>query len=241
MLMLRAAGPDEKVRLEPPPVMPAAIFAQVEQIWREEKTRRGDRLFNGRMFSVSSSEPGSIIGWLAEYKCLVAQRREPNLFATLRVCPLAVTGLLRCADGIVFGRRTNDIEQDAGLWELVPSGGIDGSTANADGSVDLGAQIIKELAEEIGIPAESLMAPPQPFALVHDSDSHVWDMALALRTSLAKSEIVAAFSALGHREHSELEFVTVGRLTEFIGKQNRYLAQVSASLLAAQAARAILR
>jgi hypothetical protein len=239
MLTVRTAEPEVRVLLgASPPIVPAEARKRVEEIWRAEKALRGDKLFNGRLFSVESAEPGRILGWLAEYKSFLAQRRDPSLDQALRVHPLAVTGLLLCEDAVVFARRADHAEQDAGLWELVPSGGVDGSSGKPDGSLDLVQQVLTELAEETGVCAAEMIGPPKAFAMVCDSQSHVLDVGIILRTGLSKLSVTTAFASSENPEHVALEMVPIAELAEFINRRGQELAGVSSALL--DAARPLL-
>jgi hypothetical protein len=207
------------------------IVARIEDIWQRESDKRGKALFNGQLFSILREEADSITGWLAEYKWFLGQRRDPALFSALRVRPLAVTGLLICQDGVVFGRRAIHVEQDAGLWELVPSGGVDGSMLEPDGLIDLRRQLIAELSEEIGIGAEAVSMPPQPFAIVTDADAHVSDIGIIVRTNLSTSTIMGAFTSLKNREYATLKVVPTAYLNRFIKSHSSHLAAVSSALI----------
>jgi hypothetical protein len=232
MLTVQTVLPGIKVLLTAtPPIVPPATMVRVEEIWQAERAKRGDTLFNGRLFSIEMAEPGRIIGWLAEYKWFLAQRRDASLYGALRVQPLAVTGLLLCVDGVVFGRRAGHVEQDAGLWELVPAGGIDGSTGKPDGSIDLIQHVLAELVEETGITAAMIAAPPQPFAMVYDAEARVSDIGIILRTGLPKASIISAFTALQNREYVALEVMPVVELPAFVKNCGQALAQVSSALL----------
>jgi hypothetical protein len=234
MLTVRPVLPGAKVVLgAAPPALPPAALSRIEEIWSAEKQRRKETLFNGPLFSVATADPDGVVGWLAEYKWFLAQRRDPSLGRILRVCPLAVTGLLVCADGVVFGRRADDVEQDAGLWELVPSGGIDGSASRPDGSIDMVQNLLTELAEETGITASMIASPPQPIALIHDSETNVWDVGFAIRTQASESAVIALFASLENREYTELDVVPVSDLPRFVRDRGPTLAPVSSALLKA--------
>jgi hypothetical protein len=232
MLTVQSVSPEIKVFLTatPPSVRPATLV-RVEEIWQAELVERDRALFNGRLFSIETAKAGRITGWLAEYKWFLAQRRDANLEGALRVRPLAVTGLLLCLDGVVFGRRAGHVEQDAGLWELVPAGGIDGSAFHPDGSIDLAHHLIAELFEETGISNEMLDTPPQPFAIVCDSGTHVSDIGIFLRTKLSKARITSTFATLHNREYVALEVVPVTHLPAFVRCCGGALAPVSCAFL----------
>jgi hypothetical protein len=219
------------VRVEfshPAPIVPPAVAAKIDKIWQAEIARSRPP-FNGSLFSVVSHEPRLISGWRAEYKSFVAQRREPSLFDVLKVRPLAVTGLLLCPDGVIFGKRSSNVEQDKKLWELVPSGGVDGSLLRPDGSIDLGSQLLMELTEETGIEHEQIAGQPKPFVLVEDKMSHVLDAGVMLRTDLSGQNIAETFSRLASHEYTELQVIAVERLRHFA--KTKGLAAVSAALL----------
>lgn len=171
----------------------ADLENEVERLWLAEQERRGKAIFNGRIMSASTVSSNRIHGYIVEYRLLVAQRAKPALFKELQVRPVAVSGLFECTDGIVFGRRAGSMTQDAGLWELVPSGGIDTSKINDDASptvnVDLSSQILTELHQEVGIKSD-FASSVNPFCLVDDTDSHVLDIGIAIGSTLSYDEIL---------------------------------------------------
>ena len=109
------------------PVLSADVAERVDAIWRAELQERGDSLLDGQLFSIGEIKDGVILGWLSEYRLFLAQQREPCLFPALRVRPLAVTGYVVCDDGVIIGKRAENVTQDPGSWELLPSGGVDAS------------------------------------------------------------------------------------------------------------------
>lgn len=209
------------------------VQAQIDKIWTTELARSPPP-FNGDLLSVISHSPRTIISTKTDYKTYLAQSRNPALFDDLKVSPLAVTGLLVCRDGVVFGKRSSDVEQDKNLWEFVPSGSVDGTKLLPNGAVDFYGNILEELREEIGVAKNHIVAPPRPFALVHDLTSHVFDVALILRTNLTQQQIVTKFNELQNDEYDEytdLEIVDVGRLENFAISKRGELAAVSQALL----------
>jgi len=127
--------------------LPNEVEVEIERIWNEEQSQRGKALFNGEILSAMEVSAQEILGCRAEYKHLVAQRIQPTLFEVLGVRPVAVSGVLECSDGLVLGRRAATTTQDAGLWELVPSGGLDPSNVTENAELDYLLQILAELYE----------------------------------------------------------------------------------------------
>lgn len=145
--------PAVRVRVvRPMPETDASLEAVVEDLWRAAARRVAEggagTLFNGRVFSADRITPTEITGHITEFRRIVAQMERPELFAALGLRPLAVCGVLRCADGVPLGRRHRAAIYQPGLWQLPPAGSVDPSAIAADGAVDLTAQVLTELTEE---------------------------------------------------------------------------------------------
>lgn len=177
-----------------PPLEPA-LDAAVERHWQAALAARP--LFNGLVFSVDRVAPDLLEGHWTEFRRCVAQFREPGL--DLRVRPLAVCGALRCADGVVFGRRETCAIYQAGRWQLPPAGSVDTSEG-----LDLNAHLLRELREELGIAADE---PPVPICLVEHPGNRVLELGFSLRTRLSGSEVIAAHAACGDLEYERLMVV----------------------------------
>ena len=231
MLNVMSFSSSVAVRLNDVPlVFPSDLEVEVEQLWQAEQVRRGKALFNGKIFSAVAITPDTIHGRIVEYRHLIAQRAKPELFEALNVRPLAVSGLFDCANGVVFGRRSGIMTQDAGLWELCPSGGLDASKIAAGGKIDYCAQILIELREEIGISPDAV-TKIYPFCLVDDSDSHVLDIGIALTSRLSADEILALHRATATKEYDELLIVPHDEVAQFVESERGQLVAASAALL----------
>lgn len=210
-----------------------ALDRRVDGLWRQEQARRAAPLFNGELLSVVSLAPSRIEARVAEYRCFVAQRGDPSLSAQLRVRPLAVSGLLRCRDGIVFGRRAATSTQDAGRWELVPSGGVDRRALWPDGKVDVIGQLTDELREEIGCSPASVTSA-EPFLLVEDTASGVVDIGIHLVLDLDAVTVLASHCAAGTAEYDELRIVPISDVRQFVEQADPPVIEVSLALLRAR-------
>ena len=201
------------------PALDPALDAEVEALWRAAAARvaagGAGSLFNGRVFSADTITPGAIIGHLTEFRRIVAQMERPALFDSLRVRPLAVCGVLRCADGIVFGRRHAGAVYQAGLWQLPPAGSVDAGAVAPGGSVDIRRQLLAELREELGLAADGV-ATPEVLCAVEHPDSHVCDLGMTLNTRLSGQAVLAAHRALGNGEYPTLRIVPLTDLAAFV-------------------------
>jgi hypothetical protein len=205
--------------IRPMPLLAHDLDAKVEVLWRRAAARveagGAGRLFNGRVFSADSITPGSITGHMTEFRRIVAQMEDPALFATLGLRPLAVCGVLRCADGVAVGRRPAAAIYQPGMWQLPPAGSVDNNALGADGRIDLATQIVAELNEELGLPAEAVTAP-QPICVVEHPGSHVCDLGMALVTTLDAATVLAAHRAHGNDEYDPLRVIPFAALAGFI-------------------------
>lgn len=212
------------------PALTLGLENEVEYLWQAEQKENGKAIFNGRILSAVKISENSLHGCIVEYRQLIAQRARPELFDTLRVRPVAVSGLLTCPGGIVFGRRASMMTQDAGLWELVPSGGIDTSRISNTTEVDYLAQILTELHEETGINA-NCVSSVCPFCLVDDDVSHVIDVGIALNSSLSSGDILRLHREAATNEYDDLRIVHYSALGDFILDEGTQLVGVSAALI----------
>jgi 8-oxo-dGTP pyrophosphatase MutT (NUDIX family) len=202
--------------------LPPALDAEVTRLWQEAQARMAQggagALFNGRVFSADAIAPDRIEGHLTEFRRIVAQMARPDLFEALRLRPLAVNGVLRCADGVAFGRRHPGAVYQPGLWQMPPAGSVDGGAIGADGAADLRAALLAELREELGLPAESVAAP-RALAIVEHEGSHVLDLGMELRNNWSGSAVLDAHARLGNREYAPLLIVPEHELSAFLAAQ----------------------
>jgi hypothetical protein len=196
----------------PPPLEPA-----IKAAWTAAQARAGGRLFNGRVFSVTAFSAGRIAGQLVEYRLAVAAYADPALAAALGVRPLSVCGVLRMPDGILFGRRQMGATYEAGLWQTPPAGSVDAGAVRG-GQVDAVGQIRAELAEEIGLSWERIVACRAITLVVHAA-SGVHDLAFLLETDATFAEVAACQAATGCAEYVELRAVSEPALAGFLAEE----------------------
>lgn len=212
------------------PSLPEDLEREVQRLWQAEQGRRGGKLFNGRILSAVEVTTTRICGNGDEYRRLIAQRSRPELFAALRVRPVAVSGVLHCADGVVFGRRARWTTQDACMWELAPAGGVDLSEAQGTRRVDLQAQILAELGQEIGLMPDRV-TEAAPFCLIEDGDAHVLDIGMALQAPGVSAEAIGrAHRERGTSEYSAVMVVREREVAGFLERTDPGVAAVSRAL-----------
>jgi len=177
-----------------------AIRSEIDALW-EAAIRQSPDLFDGPVLSAISLTAERLELVRASYRHVVAARRSPRLNEFLRLRPLAVSGILTCPQGVVLGRRGGVVSQNAGLWELAPSGGVEYDAADVE--PDFAAQILKELREEIGLAPDHVRIGSS-IGMIEVAESACIDMVIPLATDLSAEEIVAVHRALEGAEYSEL-------------------------------------
>ncbi len=208
------------------PALSSAVDLEVERLWQAARQRvaagGAGRLFNGRVFSADIITPDLITGHLTEFRRIVAQMERPELFAELGVRPLAVCGVLRCANGVVVGRRHPAAIYQAGMWQLPPAGSVDAGAVGEDGVVHLRRQLLGELQEELGL-SPDVVDDPRPLCFVEHPGSHVSDLGLALVTKLSAEAVLAAHRANGNTEYQEVLVVSEDRVAAFLASTGEEL------------------
>ena len=194
---------------------PIFMMSRVDEIWTSEKKRRGNQLTNGKIYLLTGFSPDSLSICPSEYRFVLARRRDPELEKHgLNIRPLAVTGILLCADGLVLGRRGSSVADDVGLWEPAPAGGLSQD--------DPKAQVLEELEEELGIAATTIVSA-EACGLIEDVESGVFDIIFRLRTIATEQDIRAAYAEKGSDEYVELAIVKPSDVSKFLGDHGERL------------------
>jgi len=233
MFNLHAPPPGLIMRLTAEPPRPGReILDQVEDIWLRQRARFPG-LFNGDLFSLDRFEGQAALGWACPYKWFVAQLAEPLLRRHLRVCSLAVSGLCLATGRLVFGLRDQDLFLDPGLWELAPSGGIPCSSLEPNKTLSYSRQFQVELREELGV---DLAQPAviEPFVIVEDTSTNIWDMGLAFELPMEPDEVARLHRERGSGEYTALEMVPVHEAGAFLAGHQGRVSGVSRALLEAK-------
>lgn len=230
--MLRFLQLPEKfvVRRESKKKFLTAIEKEIARIWDAGKEASGGRLFNGLLFSVEQLSADTVTGCLIEYRIYLAQLRRPDLYAELRVQPLAVTGLLQNQEGLFFGLRSSGLAQQPHCWELIPAGGIDASTLTNDSHVQPHEQLLVELEEEVGLKRAEVELP-RLVCFSEDLDLHIFELVWELATTLDTKTVMAAQAAIDHPEHAEIRCVPWRELQEFLTDDQRAIVSGNRDLL----------
>jgi 8-oxo-dGTP pyrophosphatase MutT (NUDIX family) len=202
-----ARAPDLLCRHRPAPPRDPAQQAAVDAAWQNAPgaDQRHDGLiclYHGHRLE---HEVLQVSALTTRYRYFWAQRRGVSLEPPIR--PLAVSGafLLRQKgrDLLLAGQRSEQVEQYAGAWELIPSGGLGTASLLPDGNVDYAGQLLRELREEAGLEAVSLKAV-RPLGLVEDLPDRVVSICCVLESAWSREEISRALAGSGEYQRMAL-------------------------------------
>lgn len=202
----------------------------VETVWQEECARRGSSLYDGELFSIAEITKNGFRGHFVPYRDWLAQTKRPGARAELGIRPLAVSGLVRLAEGVVFGRRAETVTQDPGCWELAPSGGIGPACRVPGGLIDVEAQLRSELDEELGVSPRHITSLAL-LGVVIDDSSGVVDVCYRIELDVGQEALCSAFTTRASSEYGEIRVVDAQALPSFLAEADAALSPVSRKLL----------
>jgi hypothetical protein len=187
---------------------PAALLPEIEALWGRATSNPETQLTNGELFVLAAIGPERLTIRPSEYRYAVARRMQPALVARgLEVRPIAVTGVVCCADGVLLGHRSSWVANDSGLWEPFPSGGLD--------RPDPVGQIHTEFEEELGLGAETI-ARIDCRGVIEDLETGICDIVFRIEVSAQKSEIVTAHGSIEMPEHDVICVMPPNQLNAFV-------------------------
>lgn len=197
---------------------PEHLVQRIDAIWAEELARRPADLTNGPVYLLAGHKDGCLHLIRSEYRIVLAHLRRPEIFAHgPTVTPLGVTGLLRCPEGYVVGRRSNAVAVSPGAWEMAPAGTLD-----RPNPVEV---LVDELQEELGLPAAAI-ARLDLLGLLRDDMNGVVDICYLVETSWPFQRILEAQQSLPKAEYDALSCMSAASGTNGLGCTATLLALV---------------
>jgi HAD superfamily hydrolase (TIGR01509 family) len=172
-----------------------------------------------------------VSGNFVPYKKYLAQRGARRR-GPLR--PVGVSGLIVLKDrgrpSVVFARRSRNVTQYPGFWELVPSGGIDGAFVGQNGTIDYAAQLLSEFREETGLPGSAVQSV-RGFALLWDGADCVFDVGCEIKVNLGADKMRRIFKRSA--EYGAPVIVGFHRLAAFMKARAGRMVPTSPALIQA--------
>jgi hypothetical protein len=189
----------------------------VAEVWARALEARGGGLHDSPILvfrRIEKRQGASIVyGEYVPYRFYFARRELEDV--GLEADPIGVNGMTVVSEGssrsIVLGRRSSTVAWYPGLWEWVPSGGLDRRCARAGGVVDFAAMLLEEFEEELCLPADRARVEGA-FGLVYDRATHTYDVCCKVVARSSPRELHEAVRHSG--EYSELRLVPESDVAE---------------------------
>ena len=227
---------DEDVELlfeSPAFSIPKQKRENVEMIWEAEIAWRGEYIYDAPLLVFQEFYEKTIRSRFIQYKDFIALRRRPNLFDNQIVRTLGVSGLLMSENCVFFAKRAHHVTGYAGWHELIPSGGIDATFAQGDGSIDFMAHLMLELKEETGIDERHIISK-RPFALIFDEADQTWDICVECILSLPVDDAIKIIKRARQNEYVDPVAVKIGDLHQFIAERKGKVVPTTLAMLEAR-------
>ena len=197
-------APQVAVRIaRPMPDLSPAIESRVASHWNAALAKH-PTLYNGRVFCADVINAEIISGHWSEYRRVLAQMREPDLYGTYFLRPLAVVGLFRTTDGIVIGQRSEHSLYLPGYWQGAPAGNVE--SRDGEAQIDLAAQLMTECLEELGVSEAECQIGRCLLACEHPQ-THIVDAGMEIATELDFEALQERCSRLGNAEYQTLMLI----------------------------------
>lgn len=185
------------------PMLSTKIETRVTSHW-DAALAEHPGLYNGRVFCADVIGHDVISGHWSEYRRVLAQMREPELYGADTLRPLAVVGLLRTTDGIVIGQRSEESIYLPGYWQGAPAGNVESRDGEAE--IDLAAQLLAECQEELGLTDTDCQVGGCLLACEHPQ-THIVDVGMGITTTLNFAALQERCHRLGNAEYQALRLI----------------------------------
>tara|TARA_Y100000590_G_scaffold470606_1_gene666840 strand:+ start:3186 stop:3869 length:684 start_codon:yes stop_codon:yes gene_type:complete len=151
--------------------------AGVDKIWALEKEKNSS-IFDQEVLYFKKVQKNKVQCFHSNYRYWYAQRLIQDKPNNYLFKPLAVTGIIKKEDEVLLGKRSRNVTQEQGMYELIPSGGIE---------FDCGVNYLMQLEKEY---QEELLANPKeinsavPLYIIEDTVEQVVDIVLLMSVSV---------------------------------------------------------
>jgi len=183
-------------------------------------------LYDGEIFCINKLDVNEIIGYFASYRYTYVQSK----IGYLGIRTLAVVAAVKCLDGFILVKRSQQVTQDKGLWELSISGGIE-KFSSVDGLVDPEIQIKKEIFEELGIDSKNISSICYLGYLEDSSISHVVDLVYQVDINLKANDIKKIYDISKNNESTKILVCQIHNLKQFFAKKSHNISPASIRIL----------
>lgn len=212
---------------------PISWHGEIERVAREALERERNRrpVFDGMVLCVDrvDDEPGGTTSFVARpapYRYLLAQLTLGTLPGDRLLRPLAVSGWLEWRGSTLVGRRSSEVTQFPGRWELVPSGSLSLEHVDQAGIGHPATQLMDELEQELGV-SRGVVTSVAAEGWVGEADGHTIDLCYRITV---RPDFDGTFR--GSAEYDALELIPRGELAAFTARAGNHLVDTSRTWMA---------
>ncbi len=207
---------------------------KLDQIWKKICIQKNNKLFDGKVLSFIDSFKHNnkliVKAGFVDYKIVTSSRFEPSL--GLKIKQIGVSGITLIHDNgddyILFSTRSSETTEYPNFLELVPSGNIDESALESNGTINFSTKLIDEFVEETGL-GKSSIQKINPFCFVLDKKNQVYDVCCKINIISSKSNIIKNFKNIS--EYENPEFISLISLQKFIDNNYEKIVPTSLAIL----------
>jgi len=207
---------------------------KISKIWKSEFKKNNERLFNDKVLSfdrIFKNNNATIVeGSYVDYKTVLVDRKEPKL--NLKINQIGVSGMTLIQENnnlnVLFSIRSSIITEYPGFIELVPSGNLDQSVLEDDGTINYKSKLIEEFEEETGLNRSSINKV-STLGLVRDNINHVYDVCCLLILNTSSEELTSSFEKVS--EYKVPQLVNVKDLKKFSTNNSNKIVPTSKAII----------
>ena len=166
------------------------FLTAIDEVWES----RPPYVFNGSIYIHQEThiypDYVEMVGVFTEYKFYYTQKA----LGQYGVVPISVSGTIWCEDHLILAKRSQQVTNYQGFYELAPSGTIDKPMAGDDGMIDFRRKLREEFYEETTLSAD-VIQQITPFALVEDPSDPVIDVYCFLELETSKDALLEGIAS----------------------------------------------
>lgn len=210
-----------QIRIQQNDILKNVNEERVMEIWKSQKEKLGDALFDGDVICVDSIEKSSdltiLYCFIAKYRYIVASRIDKDF--TPRLTILGASGASRFIENgkkyYILAKRSEKMFLAPGLIEFVPSGVVDTKSIVKIGEVDIYNAIYIEFEEEVVLDRKNINKI-EGYYVIADSKVNSCDVCMILDLKCSGEEIVKAMKS--SEEYYEPLFIEEKDLSYYVSK-----------------------
>ena len=209
------------------------LLSKISIYWNDYTKSKNSSVFNDkvlRFVRINPNNKNEINVTFTDYKNIIVDRNFLN--SSLGFYQVGVSGLILINEQrdnfILFAKRSKNVTEYPNFYELVPSGNLDKSVLDKDGTINFNLKILDEFKEETGL-SDSIINNMYSFCFVRDNINHVYDVCCILELNIDRNLLNDSFKNVS--EFYSPCFVDVKNLQNFLFEHESKIVPTSKAIL----------